>query len=91
VPGFRTEQSVTTSALAQIIEHDLQQIAEAFVDAEVKVLEGEPAETILDLATGSGVDCIVLAPHRLAITHKWILVQSLLRAGYLRGGAAPSI
>jgi len=64
VPEFRTEQSVTKSALSQIIEHDLERIAEAFVDAEVRVLEGEPAETILDLATGSGVDCIVLAPHR---------------------------
>jgi len=64
VPEFRTEQAVTKSALAKIIEHDLERIAETFVDAEVKVLEGEPAEEILDLARRSGVDCIVLAPHR---------------------------
>lgn len=64
VPEFRAEQAVTKSALAQIIEHDLERIAENFVEAKVKVLEGEPAETILDLASSSGVDCIVLAPHR---------------------------
>ena len=64
VPEFRTEEGVSKSARAQIIEHDLERIAETFVEAEVKVLEGEPAETILDLASSSAVDCIVLAPHR---------------------------
>jgi nucleotide-binding universal stress UspA family protein len=34
------------------------------MDAEIKVLKGEPAESILDLASSSGADCIVLAPHR---------------------------
>lgn len=64
VPEFRTEQTMTRSALAQVIEHDLERIAESFVEAEVKVLQGEPAETIIDLASSSAVDCIVLAPHR---------------------------
>jgi nucleotide-binding universal stress UspA family protein len=67
VPEFRTEQSVSKSALAQIIEHDLERIADTFLEAEVKVLEGEPAETIVDLASRSAVDCIVLAPHRTDI------------------------
>lgn len=64
VPEFRTEQTMTRSALAQVIEHDLERVAESFVDAEVKVLQGEPAETILDLASSGAVDCIVLSPHR---------------------------
>ncbi len=64
VPEFRTEESVSRSALAQIIEHDLERLADKFVEAEVMVVEGEPAETILDLAASRGVDCIVLAPHR---------------------------
>ncbi len=64
VPEFQTEHALTSSALAEVIEHDLERISEAFVEAEVKVLQGEPADTILDLASESGVDCIVLAPHR---------------------------
>lgn len=64
VPEFQTEQTMSSSALKQVIEHDLERIAGAFVEAEVKVLQGEPAETILDLASTNAVDCIVLAPHR---------------------------
>lgn len=63
-PEFRTEQTVTKEALARIVEQDLEGVAADFVQAEVKVMEGEPAEAILDLARSSGVDCIVLAPHR---------------------------
>ncbi|MFU8883571.1 MAG: universal stress protein [Rhodobacterales bacterium] len=64
VPEFRTEQATSKPALAQVITHDLERVAEFFVQAEVKVLEGDPADQILDLASGIGVDCIVLAPHR---------------------------
>lgn len=64
VPEFRTDQATTGQALAQVIEHDLQRIAEGFVQAEVLVPEGEPADTILDMARTGDVDCIVLAPHR---------------------------
>ncbi len=64
VPEFRMEDSVSKDALATIIEHDLERLAETFVEAEVMVVEGEPAETILDLAASKGADCIVLAPHR---------------------------
>lgn len=39
-----------------------------------------------------GLSCVKsIHPAGLAITHKWNLVQSLLQAGYLRGGASPSI
>jgi len=64
VPEFRTEQAAGTPALAQIIEHDLERVAESFVQAEVRVVEGDPAGQILDFAASGGVDCIVLAPHR---------------------------
>ena len=64
VPEFRTEHATSSAALAEVIEHDLERIAEPFVEAEVKVLEGDPAETIVDLAGREAVDCIVLAPHR---------------------------
>lgn len=64
VPEFRTEHTTASSEMKNVIEQDLERIAEAFVEAEIKVLQGEPAETILDLASSSGVDCIVLAPHR---------------------------
>ena len=64
VPEFRAEHATNSSEMAQVIEHDLERIAEAFVEAQIKVLEGEPADTILDLARSGGVDCIVLAPHR---------------------------
>lgn len=64
VPEFQIEQGATRAALAQIVARDLERIAEGFVQAEVEVLEGDPAETIVDLARRSGVDCIVLAPHR---------------------------
>ncbi len=64
VPEFRTEQAAGKPALAEIIAHDLDRVAESFVQAEVKVLEGDPAEQILGLAASSGADCIVLAPHR---------------------------
>jgi nucleotide-binding universal stress UspA family protein len=64
VPEFRTEQATTLPALEQIIVHDLEQVAEGFVRADVKVQKGDPAETILDFASNSAIDCIVLAPHR---------------------------
>ncbi len=50
--------------MAHVIEHNLARIAETFVEAEIKVLKGEPEEVILDLASSGAVDCIVLAPHR---------------------------
>lgn len=64
IPEFRTEQAASTSALAQVVSHDLERVAESFVQAEVKVLQGDPAEQILELASSIDVDCIVLAPHR---------------------------
>lgn len=64
VPEFRTEQATSATTLAEVVAHDLERIAEPFMDADVKVLEGDPAETILDLASRDAVDCIVLAPHR---------------------------
>jgi universal stress protein F len=64
VPEFRTEQAATKLTLAQVILHDLERVAESFVKAEVRVLEGDPAEKIIDLASSTGVDCIVLSPHR---------------------------
>ena len=64
VPEFRTDQAVTRPALSGIITHDLERIADDFLEAEVMVVEGEPSDTILDLARSKGVDCIVLAPHR---------------------------
>ena len=64
IPEFRTEQDATKAALSQIIKRDLERVAESFVQAEVKVVEGDPAEKILDLAIANGIDCIVLAPHR---------------------------
>ncbi len=64
VPEFQTEHAMTSSSMAQVIEHDLERISKSFVEAEVKVLQGEPVDTILDLASKGGVDCIVLAPHR---------------------------
>lgn len=64
VPEFRTEHTTTSSAMAEVVEHDLERIAEAFVEAEIKVLQSEPADIILDLASKGAVGCIVLAPHR---------------------------
>lgn len=64
VPEFRSDETVTKDALATIIEHDLERVADALVAADVMVVEGESSETILDLATSKGVDCIILAPHR---------------------------
>ena len=64
VPEFSAEHTTTSSEMAQVIEHDLARIAEAFVEAEVKVVKGEPEDTILALAERGAVDCIVLAPHR---------------------------
>ncbi|TVS03352.1 MAG: universal stress protein [Rhodobacteraceae bacterium] len=64
VPEFRSDETVTKEALAKVIAHDLERVADTFVDAEVMVVEGEPSETILDLASSKGIDCIVLAPHR---------------------------
>jgi len=64
VPEFRTEHATSPTALAEVVAHDLERIAEPLVEADVKVLQGDPAETILDLASREAVDCIVLAPHR---------------------------
>lgn len=63
-PGFSSDHTEDSSEMAHVIEHDLERIARNFVEAEVKVLKGEPEEVILDLAKSDGVDCIVLAPHR---------------------------
>jgi len=64
VPEFLTEHATSSTTLAEVVAHDLERIAEPFMDADVKVLQGDPAETILDLADRDAVDCIVLAPHR---------------------------
>ena len=47
--------------------------------------------SLLDVLEDVGTNTIRKHPPKLAITHKWNLVQSLLQAGYLRGGASPSI
>ena len=64
VPEFSAEHATESSEMAHVIEHDLERIAEPLVEAEIRVLKGEPEETILDLASSDAVDCIVLAPHR---------------------------
>lgn len=64
MPEFQTDHTTDSAAMADVIEHDLKRIAEDFVEAEIKVLQGEPAEAILDMANIGTVDCIVLAPHR---------------------------
>ncbi len=64
IPEFRSEHATTREGLAEVIRHDLERIANDFVDAEVEVREGDPATQILDLADARDIDCIVMAPHR---------------------------
>ena len=66
VPEFSTEHLPDTArgTLAEVVESDLAQQAEGLLDAEVMVLQGDPAQEILDLAAARKVDCIVMAPHR---------------------------
>jgi len=47
------------------IRADLGRHAETFQTAEVAVRQGESAREILDFAGAEGVDCIVLATHRI--------------------------
>lgn len=66
VPEFRAEHLSTDAGggLAEAVGHDLERVAEAFLDARVEVAAGDPADTILAHAAREVVDCIVLAPHR---------------------------
>jgi universal stress protein F len=47
------------------IRADLGQHAETFPNGEIAVRQGEAAREILDHAQAEGVDCIVLATHRM--------------------------
>lgn len=57
-PGWRAD-------LLAAIEDDLAQQAETVPNGQIAVIEGEPARTILDFAGAEGVDCIVMASHRI--------------------------
>jgi universal stress protein F len=54
--GYRDE-------LVGAIKADLGRQAAGFAQAEVIVLDGDPARAILEIA-GGGVDCIVMSAHR---------------------------
>jgi universal stress protein F len=51
--------------LINAIRADMGQHAETFQTGEVAVRQGESAREILDFAASEGVDCIVLATHRI--------------------------
>lgn len=57
-PGWRAD-------LIAAIEADLARLAETVPGGVVAVVEGDPARAILDFAAAEGVDCIVMASHRI--------------------------
>ncbi len=57
-PGWRAD-------LVAALESDLARQAESVPGGAVALVEGEPARAILDFAETEGVDCIVMASHRI--------------------------
>lgn len=51
--------------LVGAIEADLARQAETVPGGRTAVLEGDPARAILEYAEAEGIDCIVLATHRI--------------------------
>jgi universal stress protein F len=51
--------------LVAALQADLARQAETVPNGRIALVEGEPARAILDFAEAEGVDCIVMASHRI--------------------------